>query len=235
MDNRKHILIVDSNTTIREKLHENFIKDGFKASAASGEEEAKEILLRDRPDLILSEILLDDCDGVQFCKDIKDNPDFSNVPLVVLTSANDHVIEIKSLRNGADEFFVKRNITRQELMLKIQVLLERFSNYHFLKRSSCFTMQGSLEGSSLKKLIRMFHVARETGCLLLCNDYNEAELIFREGELINAVLGTNEGLDAIFKIDKLKDAFFGFDAKTLNSVNATIDQTTETILSLLED
>lgn len=235
MDNLKHILIVDSNQSIREKLADNFTKDGFQATAASGEEEALTFIAKQTPDLILSEILLDDCDGVQFCKNIKNNPNLANIPLVVLTSANDHVIEIKSLRNGVDEFFVKRNITRQELMLKVQILLERFSMYNFIRRTNCFDFQGNLSTTTLKSLLRMLSLAKKTGQLHIANSYSEGTILFQNGDIVNAVLGVEEGLDAIFKIDKLTEAIFAFDSLYQGAINTTVDQPTETILSLLED
>jgi PleD family two-component response regulator len=231
---KKQILIVDSNKTILEKLQANFIRDGFDANSATGEEEAKAFIATKHPDLIISEILLDDCDGIQFCKDIKDNPDLADIPLIVLTSANDHIVEIKCLRNGVDEFFVKRNITRQELMLKVQILIERYSMYNFLRRTNCYSLQGDLTTRRLKNLIKMLQVAKLTGRLHLANDYHEGEIVFMEGQIINSVLDTAEGIDAIFKLDKLKGCYFGFEEVPISSYNDTIDQNTETIISLLE-
>lgn len=234
MANRK-VLIIDSNTSILSRLKENFERDNFQAEIARGIQEAQHALKQDLPNVIITEILLDDGDALQLIKEIKDNPSYSHIPIIALTSANDHLIEIKCLRHGVDDFFVKRNVTRQELVLKIEILLERFSPYNFLKRHTQNQLQGKLEDISLKVLLKMLCHSKMTGKLFIASLVNEAHILIENGEIKSAVLGTAEGLDAIFKIDKMKSSIFTFDQIELSSIDTNVDQSVDTIISLLED
>jgi response regulator RpfG family c-di-GMP phosphodiesterase len=233
---KRQILIIDSNTNVGSKLKENFERDGFNVELANGRDSAINFLNANRPHLILSEILLDDCDGVALLKEIKDNKTFTRIPYIVLTSANDSHIEIKCFRCGADEFFVKKNITRQELMLKIEVLLDKFSIYNQLERGFTQDLLGKLNRFNLKKLLKMIKATSFSGKCFLYSKYDDvAELLFDNGQLKNAILNNIEGIDVLFKIDKMKDAYFTLKADNIVAVNFNVDQSTDTIISLLDE
>lgn len=235
MSPNRNILIIDSNESIRNTLKENFERDGFTVYGAYDEETTFYNLEHYRINLIVSEVLLESTDGVQLCKAIKENPKFNHIPYIILTSANDHMVEIKCLRNGADEFFVKRNVNRQELMLKIEILLERFTLYSYTKRNLHNDMVGSLEQLRLKRLLKMSVSLKLSGRLRVGSAMGSGEIVLKDGQIINAVYGSVEGLEAVFEMDRRKESVFTIDLVDVTIFNPNMDQSTETIISLLED
>lgn len=231
----RSILLIDSNVSISKKLKENFERDDFEVHLAFDDEEAFQILETFRPGVIVSEVLLGSTDGLKLCKKIKEDSNYNSIPYIILTSANDSLMEIKSLRSGADEFFVKRNVTRQELMLKIEILLERSKPYNMVNRTLENHMVASSNAFTFKDMLRMLNKVNKSGRLQIFSPTSEGELILLDGAIKNCIYGNFEGLDAIFKIDLERHLVYTFDKKEIDAFNFNIDQSTDTIISLLEN
>jgi two-component system, OmpR family, alkaline phosphatase synthesis response regulator PhoP len=127
MENRKplKIMLVDDEPDILDFLGYNLMKEGFQVITASGGLEAIKKAIRERPDLIILDIMMPECDGIRVCNRLKNSRRADDVAVVFLTAGSPqfarHAMEIAR----ADDFLVKP-VRPHEFIGRIRGLLYRF-------------------------------------------------------------------------------------------------------------
>ncbi|PKL60152.1 MAG: hybrid sensor histidine kinase/response regulator [Methanomicrobiales archaeon HGW-Methanomicrobiales-4] len=101
------ILVVEDNRTQAEYLRFILKKSGYQVLMASNGFEAIEIMKNDRPDLILTDIVMPEMDGYELCESIKKDKEFADIPVILVTHLYDPVDVIRGLEAGADNFIIK--------------------------------------------------------------------------------------------------------------------------------
>lgn len=101
-----HILIVDDEKEIQEYLKEE-LKDEYKISLASNGYEAYEYLLTNHIDLVISDIMMSEMDGLTLCRKIKQNTNINHLPVILLTAKGKTEEQIEGIENGADAYIIK--------------------------------------------------------------------------------------------------------------------------------
>lgn len=114
-------MVVEDEEAIAEPLAENLARDGFTAEVARSLAEAREAYQRQRPDLILLDVMLPDGDGRDLCRDIRKE---SDVPIIMLTARGEEVDRVVGLELGADDYVVKP-FSARELTARIRAILRR--------------------------------------------------------------------------------------------------------------
>lgn len=120
MDNQK-ILVVDDDLNICELLRVYLNKDGFDTAIASNGEEALDLVLKYKPDLILLDIMMPRLDGWQVCREVRKT---SEVPIIMLTAKGEVFDKILGLELGADDYISKPFDTK-EVLARIKAVLRR--------------------------------------------------------------------------------------------------------------
>ncbi len=103
---KETLLVVDDNEDIRTYLN-LFLKDDFKILEAENGLEALTIANREHPDLIISDVMMPEMDGITFCQEIKQNIATSHIPVILLTARSSVVYEVNGLQTGADDYITK--------------------------------------------------------------------------------------------------------------------------------
>ncbi len=80
------VLIVDDEDVIRDCIAYLLKKRGFISEGASNGKEALEKVRRDKPDIIIMDIVMPVLDGLQACKQLRENPDTQDIPIILLSS-----------------------------------------------------------------------------------------------------------------------------------------------------
>ena len=125
---QKHVLIVDDNTT-NLKLAENTLKPHYRVTLLISGEQALKFLMKNRPDLILLDILMPGMDGFETIRHIKANPYTKDIPVIFLTAKSESISEVNALNLGAADFIAKPFVP--EIMLRrvsMQIELSLYRN-----------------------------------------------------------------------------------------------------------
>jgi len=119
----KKVLIVDDEPSIIVALQFLMEQNGYDTLVAFSGEEAMEAVVRDHPDLILLDIMLPVVDGFEVCQRVRENPDWKDIRIVLLTALGSEAHVTKGLDLGADAYVVKP-FSNAALMAKVRELLE---------------------------------------------------------------------------------------------------------------
>ncbi len=101
------ILIVDDEPDILEFLSYNFRKKDFLVITANDGKEGLERAMQESPEIIISDILMPEMDGIEMCKEIKKNIKFTTTPFIFLTAVNDDYKVLYAMSSGANQFVSK--------------------------------------------------------------------------------------------------------------------------------
>lgn len=115
------ILVVEDNTDLRKFISDQLTEDYIVYEAENGKTGlnlAVEII----PDLIITDVIMPEMDGLEMCKKIKNDFKLSHIPVVMLTAKATHEEKMEGLQSGADDYLLKPFDAR-ELKLKIKNLL----------------------------------------------------------------------------------------------------------------
>lgn len=121
------ILIVDDNPEIISYL-QNSLKNEYYVSVAYSVQEAFSILEGDRIyDLIISDIMMPDIDGISFTKTVKSDVNYSHIPIVLLSAKTEVSTKIEGLQSGAD-VFIEKPFSIMHLKAQIKSLFDNRKN-----------------------------------------------------------------------------------------------------------
>jgi two-component system response regulator RegX3 len=115
------ILVVEDEPGIAGPLVAHLAREGFDATAAASLAEGRSWFDRDRPDLVVLDVMLPDGDGRDLCRQLRS---VSEVPIVILTARGEEVDRIVGLELGADDYVVKP-FSAGELVARIRAILRR--------------------------------------------------------------------------------------------------------------
>jgi len=115
------VLVVDDDPTIRDLLRLYVTRDGHRVVEAADGQQALAAARERLPDLILLDVMLPGVDGLEVCRQLRDE---STVPIVLLTARSGDSDKVVGLDLGADDYVVKP-FSPRELMARVRVQLRR--------------------------------------------------------------------------------------------------------------
>jgi len=118
----KSVLIVDDAPNIVLSLEFLMRKEGYDVHSVSNGDEALEAVAENIPDLILLDVMMPRKDGYEVCQELRANPDWKNIKIIMLTAKGRDVEREKGLALGADDYVTKPFAT-QELVAKVKTLI----------------------------------------------------------------------------------------------------------------
>ena len=126
---RGSVLVVDDNpgdVFLAKTLLE---EQGYTVHSAHNGHDALDIVAREQPDVVLSDVLMPEPDGFELCRQIKRNPATRLIPVVLITGLHDLEDKIKGIDAGADDFLAKP-FNFDELIARVRSLmrLKRFTD-----------------------------------------------------------------------------------------------------------
>jgi DNA-binding response OmpR family regulator len=122
MTTQTRILVIDDDPDIGIMIKMMLEYKGYMVSVATRAEVADEMIENDQFDLVIMDMLLSGTNGIDLCKNMKQNPKTSDLP-VMMISAHPNAKEI-CMQAGADEF-ISKPFDMQEILSKIQYLVNQ--------------------------------------------------------------------------------------------------------------
>lgn len=125
------VLVADDEKDIREFLYSELVSE-YEVLIASNGKEAFELALEHIPDLIISDVIMPECDGIQLCQNLKGNINTSHIPVILLTAKDTHEDRLNGLEVGADSYIPKPfdirhlHIRIEQLIKTREVLKEKY-------------------------------------------------------------------------------------------------------------
>jgi CheY-like chemotaxis protein len=128
------LLIVDDHASILSLLN-NLLSEKYTIFKAGNGRKALAILEEERIDLVISDVIMPDMDGLTLCKSIKENIQTSHIPVILLTAKGEIENRIEGLQVGADSY-IPKPFHPEHLFIRIEKLIEhrdlirkRFQNF----------------------------------------------------------------------------------------------------------
>ncbi|NJO78561.1 MAG: response regulator transcription factor [Cyanobacteria bacterium RM1_2_2] len=125
----KNILIVDDDITLRTALIRYLQNRGYSVQEASSGAEALNLFEQNPPDVVVSDVIMPEMDGLEFCRRLRATRSGQLVPFIFLSSRKDVEDRVQGHQMGADDYLVKP-FDPKELVAKIEAQLERSRRIH---------------------------------------------------------------------------------------------------------
>lgn len=116
----KKIVLIEDDADLFALLKYNLEKEGFVLVGSQTGRGAIDLCRRERPDLILLDIMLPDSDGLDICKGIRSHSELAHIPVIFLTARASETDRIVGLELGANDYIVKPFFIR-ELIARIKI------------------------------------------------------------------------------------------------------------------
>lgn len=120
----KKILIADDEPDILEILEYNLASEGHEIIMAKDGDEAIEKAKQYKPDLIILDVMMPRKSGMDVCRILRLQPEFSDTLILMLTALSDETSHIKGLEMGADDY-VSKPISPKVLLSRVNALFRR--------------------------------------------------------------------------------------------------------------
>jgi len=118
------ILIVDDEVDILDLLEYNIEKEGYETIRAHNGNEAIEVAQKERPDMILMDVMMPDLDGIEACRRIRNLPGMEKIFVVFLTARSEEYSEVAGFDAGGDDY-ISKPIKPRILISRIKAILRR--------------------------------------------------------------------------------------------------------------
>ncbi len=185
------ILIVEDDANLQETIKYNLRKEGYDIVTASDGEQALAAARREKPDLLVLDVMLPKLNGFEVCRTLRKE---MTVPILMLTAKADETDKIVGLEIGADDYMTKP-FSMRELLARVRAMLRRAKMADTPPAGSA----GIIKAGQLE-----VDVARHTVSL----SGKVIELTPKEFDLL-AFLAGNKGL--VFSREQLLENVWGYD------------------------
>ena len=181
----RKIALIEDDADLYALVKYNLEKEGFAVVGLQTGRGVLDLCRRERPDLILLDIMLPDSDGLDICKSIRQHPELAHIPVIFLTARASETDRIVGLELGANDyivkpFFIRELIARVKIQFRGQTTANRVLKAASLEldRSSC---EVRLDGTPLTLTATEFR--------LLEFLMSRPGVVFSREQLLDAVWG----------------------------------------------
>ena len=129
-----HVLVVDDNPIQLKIVISIMEKHGLSVSIASSGQEAFKSIEKERPDLILLDIVMPGIDGFEVCSTLKRDQKYANIPILFLTAQTDEKDIMTAFQSGAADY-VTKPVNPPELLARVHTHLELGNTIRELRKA----------------------------------------------------------------------------------------------------
>ena len=197
MDEKQLVYIVEDDTSIRELEIYALKNSGFEAIGFGSGEELNQALKKRSADIILLDIMLPAEDGLSILTQLRNSPQFSDIPVIMVTAKTSEIDAVKGLDMGADDYITKP-FGVMELVSRVKAILRRTQK-------------------PAKQVLNYKNIKLDESRHLVLVDSNEVELTYKEYEILKYLI-RNKGI--VLTRDRLMEIVWGYN---FEQGNRTVD------------
>ena len=120
----KKILLIEDEKILAEMYKDRFTRAGFEVFLAFESREGLELAKKEKPDLIILDILLPRENGIVFLNWLRKDEEISSIPVVAFSNYDDLATKRKAAKLGVKDYLIKTNYTPQEIVEKVKGYLK---------------------------------------------------------------------------------------------------------------
>lgn len=120
------VLVVDDEPDVLEFLSYNLRKEGFLVFTASNGKEGLALAIKERPQLVILDVMMPGIDGIETCSEIRKQPFLADTIVIFLTARGEDYSQIAGFEAGADDY-VTKPVKPKVLVSRVKALLRRLT------------------------------------------------------------------------------------------------------------
>ena len=124
MASAQKILVIEDEPDIRKLVQYNLTQEHFNVVEAEDGEQALSLLQREKPNLVILDLMLPGLSGLELCKMLRQRSDTSRLPILMLTAKAGEADRIVGLEMGADDYLAKP-FSPREMVARVRAILRR--------------------------------------------------------------------------------------------------------------
>jgi two-component system, OmpR family, alkaline phosphatase synthesis response regulator PhoP len=121
------ILVVEDEPDIAKLVSYNLAQERFKVLTAENGEQALKLIQREKPHLVVLDLMLPGLSGMEVCKILRDQPETAKLPILMLTAKAGETDRVLGLEMGADDYLAKP-FSPREMVARVRAILRRANN-----------------------------------------------------------------------------------------------------------
>jgi CheY-like chemotaxis protein len=121
----RKMLIVDDDTSVLKALTSTFLKNGFDVQTASNGEEGIAAISKEKPDIILLDILMPTMNGIKMLKKLRELPNGKNIPVIILTNSDLQNLSLNPAVKDAAVIMIKTNWSLKNIAEEVMSVLNK--------------------------------------------------------------------------------------------------------------
>ena len=163
------ILVVEDEPDIRKLVQYNLAQERFRVLEAEDGEQALKIVQRERPNLVILDLMLPGLSGMEFCKILRGRAETARLPILMLTAKAGEADRVLGLEMGADDYLAKP-FSPREMVARVRAILRRAESAPADDRASSYekgplridfsTYEVFVRGKQVKLTLKEFELLR---------------------------------------------------------------------------
>jgi two-component system alkaline phosphatase synthesis response regulator PhoP len=125
--NGQKILVVEDEPDISKLVSYNLTQERFRVLTAEDGEQALKVIQREKPNLVVLDLMLPGLSGMEVCKILRDRPETAKLPILMLTAKAGETDRVVGLEMGADDYLAKP-FSPREMVARVRAILRRANN-----------------------------------------------------------------------------------------------------------
>lgn len=191
----KKILLVEDDASLRENMEELLDLSGFLVYSASNGMKALELAKKERPDLVLCDIMMPEMDGYAVLEHLSSHKETCHIPFVFVSAKTEHQDVRKGMDLGADDYLTKP-FEEEELLNAIHTRLNKAASLNNALLEWQRNKTGEEEIRTLEQLKNFFDDHGEL------SSFKKEQVIYNEGDHSNTVYLILKGSVKCYKLDE---------------------------------
>ena len=198
---KETILIIEDEKNIVELVKYNMEQAGYRVTAAMKGDEGLLLSRKEKPVLIILDLMLPEMDGLDVCKALKQNEKTASIPIIMLTAKSSEADKVVGLELGADDYITKP-FSPRELVARVKAVLRRMKD---VKSQNPLLQSGPLEIDTARHIVTL--------------NKKEVSLTSKEYDLLKSLMAAD---GRVLSRDQLLNQVWGYD-ESLNIETRTVD------------